>query len=240
MAAPLASPVPASPSSSPGPAGWSGATPSRVQGNPHPYAIKTTSSAALSRSNSSTAPHRHFYVPPSPAAARHRPSKSLDLAADDAALPALNGRPGPLPTPPGREGSGGSSSPDGDAAGAPRRTQRADTLPSVLAGGADPAAAALAATLPPNPKAWTPAQLGAYLTSALRVRGGESGSGFQGVARNAPLPPRIARSIAALVRDAEISGRAFLRLDEDDLAQCVPRSLPSREGRPLMHRAGSA
>jgi hypothetical protein len=91
-------------------------------------------------------------------------------------------------------------------------------LLSVLAGGADPAAAALAATLPPNPKAWTSAQLGAYLTSALRVRG-KSGSGLQAAARSVPLPPRIARSIAALIRNANISGRAFLPLDEDHLAQ---------------------
>jgi hypothetical protein len=91
-----------------------------------------------------------------------------------------------------------------------------DALPSVLAGGADPAAAALAATLLPNPKAWTPAQLGAYLTAALRVRG-ESGSGFQRP-RGARSSRLVARLIAALVRHADISGRAFLPLDEDRLA----------------------
>jgi hypothetical protein len=53
---------------------------------------------------------------------------------------------------------------DADASGAQRRTQHADALPSVLAAGAVPAAAALAATLPPIPKAWTPAQPGASLT----------------------------------------------------------------------------
>jgi hypothetical protein len=95
------------------------------------------------------------------------------------------------------------------------------------------------ATLPPNPKVWTPTQLGPFLTSALRVRSGQSGSGLQGAARNAPLTPRIARSIAAHVRYAEISGRVFLRLDEDDLAQCVPRFLALREVCSLMHFAGS-
>jgi hypothetical protein len=234
MTAPLASPVPAIPSSgdSPSLAGWPGVTPSRLQGNPHPNAIKTTASVALSRSNSSTAPRRHFYITPSPGAARHRPSKTLHLAADDAALPVVNRRPGPLPTPPAREGSGGCVSSDGDADCVPRRTQRVCALLSVLAGGIDPAGAALAATLPLNSKAWTPAQLGAYLTSALRVRGGESGSGFQGVARDAPLLPRIARSIAAHVRDAEISGCVFLRLDEDDLVSaCRALLLHVKSGR---------
>jgi hypothetical protein len=106
------------------------------------------------------------------------------------------------------------------------------TLLSVLARGINPAGAALAATLPPDPKAWAPAQLGAYLTSALCVRGGEAGSSFQGIARDAPLSPRIARSIAAHVRDAEISVRAFLRLDEDDLVSaCRALLLHVKSGR---------
>jgi hypothetical protein len=53
---------------------------------------------------------------------------------------------------------------DEDASCAHRRTQHADALPSVLAAGIVPTAAALGATLPPNPKAWTPAQPGASLT----------------------------------------------------------------------------
>jgi hypothetical protein len=98
MIASLASPVLVSPSSGAnlGLAGWSGATPSLVQGNPLPCAIKTTASAALPLSISFTAPLRHFHVPPSPGVARHGPSNSLDLADNDAALPALKGRPGPL------------------------------------------------------------------------------------------------------------------------------------------------
>lgn len=63
--------------------------------NPHPYAIKTTSSAVLSRSNSS--PHsahsvKHRYVPPSPTRPRHRHTSSVSSID----IP----QPPPLPIPP--------------------------------------------------------------------------------------------------------------------------------------------
>ncbi|KAH7918197.1 hypothetical protein BV22DRAFT_1200067 [Leucogyrophana mollusca] len=70
-----------------------------VQPNSHPYAIKTTSSALLSRSTSSPhSPHvtKHHYVPPSPTRPRHRHSSSLS-SVEGVHDPT---RPAPLPAPP--------------------------------------------------------------------------------------------------------------------------------------------
>lgn len=59
-----------------------------------------------------------------------------------------------------------------------------------------------------NPKRWTPYQLSAYLATALRVKSGESLES---------LPAPIAKDIANFVREARITGKAFLRLSEADL-----------------------
>jgi hypothetical protein len=91
----------------------------------------------------------------------------------------------------------------------PRRIRRAETLPSVPHGTA--AADIPYLDLPANPKLWTPSQLGSYLSAALRVRVGDQEA----------LPQAVARDIAAFVRQARISGRVFLRLNEGDLEEYV-------------------
>ena len=70
-----------------------------VKPNPHPYAIRTTSTGILTRSNSSghnSAASHHRYVPlsPTPHSRRHRYSKSLTE------------EPQPLPIPPTLTGNG--------------------------------------------------------------------------------------------------------------------------------------
>ena len=108
--------------------GTSAAFPALVQEpikpNPHPYAISTTSTGVLSRSNSSgrnLAASRHHYVPlpPSPTkreSKAHRPTKSLTSAPS---FPSLES-PKPLPVPPEFTGK----------AQRPMRT-RAETLPAM-------------------------------------------------------------------------------------------------------------
>ncbi|KZV77301.1 hypothetical protein PENSPDRAFT_747042 [Peniophora sp. CONT] len=195
-----------------------------VKPNNHPYAIKTTSTGALARSNSSSAAAsvRHHYIPsPSPRSPErsnskseyrgHRYSTSISGSSDRLQLsPTRSERslsedsnsglesPAPLPSP------------------GPRRSKRAETLPTVdTATAANIAAFAAGVTaqasiedLPSNPKQWTPAQLSAYLVRALRVR---SASGEAAVA--AP----VAKDIAAWVRAQSITGRVFLRWTEEDL-----------------------
>jgi hypothetical protein len=186
----------------------------------HPY-------TRLSRSNSFTAPHRYFYVPPSPAAARHRPCKSLDLAADDdAALPTLNGRRGSLPTPPVRKGSGGSS-PDGGADDVPRRMQHVDALPSVLAGDVDPAAAALAATPRRTRGRGRPRRSACSSPPRSACAAANPGLAFRRP-RGARRFRRASRTQFRLSFAARTSPGAILRLDEDDLAQYVLHSSTCR------------
>lgn len=188
--------------------------------NAHPYPIKTTTTGALSRSNSSnSSPHvaggAHHYIPsPSPSPSKsssgnrmsghkHRYSRSLSSEG-----------PRPLPVPP--------QSPSGNTAGAyhnetdaspsasPHRSRRADTLPTPPDGG--PQRLPVLDELPSNPKAWTPSQLSLYLSTTLRVRSGET----------LQLPTPVAQDIANFVRESKITGRSFLRMKEDDLAEYAP------------------
>ena len=195
--------------------------------NPHPYAVKTTTSALLTRSNSSghnIDATRHYYVPLSPNASRspesskgHKTSKSLNAVAESPSR-----SPRPLPAPP--TASGNTSpvhSADASLAGYdadasfPRRTKRADTLPTFPSEQPAPGLELLTIPddLPPNPKLWTPSQLSTYLKTALRVtsqaRVGQPGA--------VPLPIRVAKDIAAFTRSRMITGRMFLRLTEADL-----------------------
>ncbi|KAI0027291.1 hypothetical protein K488DRAFT_74664, partial [Vararia minispora EC-137] len=99
--------------------------------------------------------------------------------------------PRPLPTPP----------PDH------RPRIRADTLPSPGPGSQDPQDphALGAEDLPANPKTWAPAQLSAYLLTALRTR------------TLTPDADADAPAIAAWIRAHGITGRAFLRWTDADL-----------------------
>jgi len=134
--------------------------------NPHPYPIKTTSTALLTRSNSS--PHtsqsgRHHYIPPAsparsrsgsestgsvgPSKGRHRYSRSL-----------TSNLPASLPVPPSPTHSLNSLDIGHNR---PHRT-------TCYSSSSD-----LPYELPPNPKTWSPAQLSMYLATALKSQSGE-------------------------------------------------------------------
>ncbi|PCH42681.1 hypothetical protein WOLCODRAFT_89955 [Wolfiporia cocos MD-104 SS10] len=194
--------------------------------NPHPYAVKTTTSGVLSRSNSSS--HnvnvtRHYYVPSSPSTGHspdngksHKMSKSLSTIADSPTRPS----PRPLPTPPmltaplidDHQTNGlhmeGEHQPS-------RRNKRAETLPSIPSDSYQAPTPLVVPTedLPPNPKLWTPAQLSTYLVTALRI----SSQGKQGDSQPIVLPSRVAKDIAAFAKARLINGRMFLRLTDAEL-----------------------
>ena len=205
---------------------------SKIPPNSHPYAIKTTSTGLLTRSNSSSQNvhvSRHYYVPPSPTARKqeesvhspqipspsrrtHRLSKSLS-GADSFESP--NKR--PLPTPPPRPSVFPSYEPSviPEQWTTPKRPKRGETL-LFTAPDLNVTPVKLE-DLPTNPKLWTPSQLSSYLTTALRVRSGE--------AMSLPLP--VARDIATFVKESKINGRLFLRLCEQDLDQSVSQIMPT-------------
>lgn len=198
----------------------------KITPNSHPYAIKTTSTGLLTRSNSSSRNihvSRHYYVPPSPTAKKneeavhpprmppssrktHRLSRSLS-GVDSFESP--NKR--PLPTPPPHPSTLPFCEPpvDPEQWVTPRRPKRTETLPLTVPH-PDVTPVKLE-DLPTNPKLWTPSQLSSYLTTALRVRSGETMS----------LPLPVARDVATFVKESRINGRLFLRLCEQDLNQSV-------------------
>ncbi|OCH89599.1 hypothetical protein OBBRIDRAFT_794095 [Obba rivulosa] len=190
--------------------------------NPHPYAIKTTSTALLTRSNSSghnINATRHYYVPLSPRSSRqefgkgHRSSKSLNLTTEAT----TRSSPRPLPIPPSfpfpapaLNIRGGYVSAD-EASAPHRHTRRAETLPMIPTGDAISHHAVTLDDLPSNPKLWTPTQLASYLVSALRV------SPYSNSDSELPaLPAPVAKDIATFMKQASISGRTFLRMTEED------------------------
>ncbi|KAL0060188.1 hypothetical protein AAF712_013035 [Marasmius tenuissimus] len=173
--------------------------PEQLRPNPHPYAIKTTSTALLSRSNSASSKHtKHHYIPSTPPS-RHRTTSS----ASNIEIP----RPLPIPPPSPSDSEGGEGNPHTGPPPShqPRRLKRSETTT-----GTPPAPSPIAAPLtleelPPNPKQWTPSQLSIYLATALRISGpGE-------------LPAPVANDIARFVRERKITGRVFLRLSEEEL-----------------------
>ncbi|KAF9650193.1 hypothetical protein BDM02DRAFT_3112428 [Thelephora ganbajun] len=198
---------------------------SKITPNPHPYAIKTTSTGLLTRSNSSSQNvhvSRHYYVPPSPTAKKHgetggqslqipqssrrthRLSKSLSGV--DSFEPS-NKRPLPIPPPHPSSLPPYEPSVNPEQWITPKRSKRTEAPPSTTPD-LDVTPVKLE-DLPTNPKLWTPSQLSSYLTTALRVRSGE--------AMSLPLP--VARDIATFVKESKINGRLFLRLCEQDLDQ---------------------
>ncbi|KAG8832880.1 hypothetical protein FRC17_000450 [Serendipita sp. 399] len=158
----------------------------------HPYAIKTTSTAVLSRSNSLQGQKRasltYVATPASTNAVPlgrsqsrgHRHTRSLSNASANGTPPQ------PLPLPPKRRNSQGG--PVGDDY-APPPTPKEGAI----------------AQLPDNPKDWTPMQLSVYLTSALRLKGGGA------------IPTPVVKDMAAFTLRAKLSGRVFLRLSEETL-----------------------
>ncbi|TBU56648.1 hypothetical protein BD310DRAFT_605150 [Dichomitus squalens] len=215
----------------PPPLSYQPASPSKkdsaLKPNPHPYAIKTTSTGILTRSNSSgynANATYHHYIPTSPSHNRidsgkgHRSTKSLT------AVPESPGReaPRPLPIPPeldhtrnrrdGSGGSGGYASAD-EVSKASRRPRRSETLPIIPLPSPALSAPPSVDDLPENPKLWTPSQLATYLTTALRM----TSSGKAGEIEPIGLPALVAKDIATFVKSARIGGRTFLRLNEEDL-----------------------
>ncbi|KAL1687655.1 hypothetical protein GGG16DRAFT_95497 [Schizophyllum commune] len=174
-----------------------------LRANAHPYAIKTTSTGILSRSNSSPQhPPSHYksshhYVPAAPKKSErparihgHRYSRSL-----------TSDSPRPLPAPPVSDSEDSASPIKGMT-----RSETAPKAPTVPQSPLTPSDL-LPDDLPPNPKLWTPSQLATYLTTALRVKSGEA----------LQLPKPVAKDIAQFVRDSKITGRAFVRMTETDL-----------------------
>ncbi|KZV90856.1 hypothetical protein EXIGLDRAFT_750426 [Exidia glandulosa HHB12029] len=187
----------------------------RVNSNDHPYAIKTTSTALLTRSNSTgTRPHStHSYtpVPPSPGSPSnvqrgyHKSSRSLSNAS-------TTDIPKPLPMPPSpgtpvRFANGLGQADDLNGEDQFGSIRRSSTLPGLSSSSGDaesPSVAKLLA-LPENPKLWTPSHLSSYLTSTLRFK------------QDASLPQRIAQDLSHFVYEHKLTGRVFLRLTETDL-----------------------
>ncbi|KAF9499954.1 hypothetical protein BDN71DRAFT_1502447 [Pleurotus eryngii] len=158
--------------------------------NPHPYAIKTTSTALLSRSNSSSQSARpiHSYIPsPSPSPTRSRPSQRQYGYSHGSGHRYSRSLTGDSPRP------------------LPVPPSPSPTKQLYTSGhGHSPS---FDVDLPANPKLWTPSQLATYLATALRVRSGES----------LQLPAPVARDIAAFVKTSKITGKEFLRFNEQDL-----------------------
>ena len=172
--------------------------------NPHPYAIKTTHTGTLSRSNSSghNTPSRYFYTPP-PGTPTRSPTKPMSEHRGHRHSTSLTGElPLPLPSPLTSPARSQRSQSEDDVS---MRRQRADTLPTYLANIDGISSAEPEEDLPRNPKTWTPSQLSVYLTTALRVRSG------------ARLPERVARDITSWVRREAVGGRTFLRWTDEDL-----------------------
>ena len=95
----------------------------------------------------------------------------------------------------------------------PRRAKRADTLPSAPSPFNSAPSAVSIDDLPSNPKLWTPSQLSSYLTTALRVTSQEKTQDPNVVV----LPARVAKDIAVFVKEMRVTGRTFLRLNDEDL-----------------------
>ncbi|KAG8212809.1 hypothetical protein J3R82DRAFT_11101 [Butyriboletus roseoflavus] len=207
-----------------------------IQPNAHPYAIKTTSSALLSRSNSS--PHsahhiRHNYVPTSPSRiptitrVRHRHSSSLSLVEAELRGEVRTG-PAPLPIPPSvvvaSSDNPSVSSGRADEPKLTHRVRRAETMPP---GSATPAITGhrghdqnypyshdqgieseLYAGLPSNPKQWSTYQLTTYLETSLRSENNTDGD----------KDDSSLMDIVECVRTRGLTGRELLRLTDADLA----------------------
>ncbi|KAG1820820.1 uncharacterized protein BJ212DRAFT_1477916 [Suillus subaureus] len=181
---------------------------STILPNAHPYAIKTTSSAVLSRSNSS--PHsspsvKHHYVPPSPTRPRHRHTPSLS-SVEGVSVNEIP-RPSPLPVPPSFHSippTRASCSLSNDITPS-RRLRRADTLPSSAS---LPALNDSAVTedneLPRNPKHWSTDDFASHFATSFRA-GNALSSEDQG-------------HLLRVIKEQNITGRSFLRLTDADLA----------------------
>lgn len=170
-----------------------------LQPNPHPYPIRTTAGGLLTRSSSvhNVSASRHHYVPLSPATRetrkRHRHTQSLTQE------PTLEVQmPQPLPVP-------------ATFTGIERDRSKAAWNSSIRSNRSSNAfrSAATLEDLPSNPKLWSTSHLSVYLYTALRV----ATDNTEGVV----LSATDVEDIIAFARDANINGRIFLRLIDEDL-----------------------
>ncbi|KAG2064973.1 hypothetical protein BDR04DRAFT_207595 [Suillus decipiens] len=183
--------------------------------NAHPYAIKTTTSAVLSRSNSS--PHsppsvKHHYVPPSPTRPRHRHTSSLS-SVEGVSVNEIS-RPSPLPVPPSfySASSTRASFSLSDGTMPTRRLKRADTLPSSASLSLfNDEAITEDNKLPRNPKNWSTDDLISHLATSLRT--------------GSALSTEDQEHLLCAIKEQNITGRNFLRLTDADLANLslIPR-----------------
>ena len=189
------------PSSSPSSAAYlPSILPRKEQPNAHPYAIQTSSTAILSRSNSTSAhasvgPHHYIPMSPSPTSPQHSPTKLNRPARHRYSRSLTSDQPPSLPPPPG------ATSQVEDEITPRSHRHRADTLPP-----ASPGPHLLNLDLPDDPETWTPSQLSLYLSATLRTG-------------DANVPAPVAKDVAKFVNERRIAGKVFLRLSEDDLIQ---------------------
>jgi|SRR5712671_2485696 len=193
-------------SSPPLPLGSSSKHDPALKANPHPYAIKTTHTALLSRSNSSghNTPSKYVYTPSTGTLSRSPTKHAHDYRSHRYSTSLSGELPFPIPSPLPSPTHPPRSEFEGDSV--PRRS-RADTLPTYLTDNDVVLSTEPSEDLPLNPKTWTPSQLSVYLTRALRVRSGER------------LPERVAQDITSWVRREGVSGRAFLRWTDENLKE---------------------
>ena len=168
--------------------------------NPHPYAIKTTSTGVLTRSNSAHSTHStHHFVPSSPTKPKvnqtrqseghkynHIPNEEL---------------PRPLPIPPNFASSGSPTKtefePHHETSFIGHMKRQSDTRHSLSQ--PEPLKGSVTAELPNDPRVWTPSQLSTYLTSS-----GDSS-------------PSFAQDLATFIHLHKITSQRFLQLTESDL-----------------------
>ncbi|WVQ80341.1 hypothetical protein IAT38_002446 [Cryptococcus sp. DSM 104549] len=211
-------PTPASPSPSYHPAPPT--TPSRSSSSSsysHPYAIQSTASSVLTRSNSSPAK--------SPVPLAHRPSRSMSSLHNVLEGPSVT-----TPSGAGAVGAASASSVGGryakpkslkeleeerrrsldspSASGGTRPgARRSGTLPDFLMGSGGREKRVKEVELPMNPKLWTPSELAQYLAYELRT-GGVDGTGKV-------LPAPLVEDIKVWVLRQQVSGKTFLTGSSD-------------------------
>lgn len=217
--------------------------PLKYDPNPHPYAIKTTSTALLTRSNSSghAAQGRHYYVPLSPSPSRSRSgSESGRESGRDSPVFSGNGsgRDSPSPSPSERNNgyrghrytrsltsdiptslpkphdSSGSPAADKEQdKSTPQRRRRPLSSHSIF----PPSHSAQPPVTAPPDLPLSPKTWTPSQLSIYLSTALRSRSGEEGLV----LPERVVNDISAWVREKGIGGRTFLRWEEADLEGSV-------------------
>jgi len=175
-------------------------TTSDSRSNPHPYAIKTTSTGVLTRSNSTHSTRStHHFVPSSPTKpkvnqTRHSEGHKYSHIPNEEL-------PRPLPVPPNFAPSGSPTKtefePHHETSFIGHMKRQSDTRHSLLQ--LEPLTGPVTDELSDDPRVWTPSQLSTYLASS-----GHSS-------------PPLAQDLATFILFHKITGQRFLYLTESDL-----------------------